>query len=442
MPFMALCTRVFVSILMLAATHLSGASAQPAGDDIVITKKDGKFSGHITAKTFDTYPGIVSDIELRFVWSGIFDQPTEYYQFIWNKSDSVQYAGKLFGRESLSKYPDLQSRFDDLRPSKIELSMNIFFGSHVRALNDYSGQSKVDDRCLHGYEDQYGCGLAFSKTITETPHLMVAAPGKVGDNITPTSPVDNWVGFFETNQLSGDPQAINRKLHDMMRRADTIRVRNLRLVSYSVPTTMVSAIIEEFYKREAEEAEKKLVKEATTYKEDEKSLIDKLSNFFSDDEDESDDFWGGEDDSTGKDSDEDDFWSGEDTEVEQKNEKTDVFWRNSQSDQAVKNSLKKAERNRKLIRTDEIQDCGTLAVYSFDEGYVDANGNWLTPPSKKIRAHFKGWWRGMSSNDERNILEYKYGIGWNQPRAKREFKERCTRQAEAEKRRMGASNAK
>lgn len=208
-------------LLFIVGVYAGATGAQANSPDIVITKKDGKFQGVITAQTFGTYPGIIKDIELRFVWSGIFDQPVEYYQFIWNKSDSVQYGGKLFGRESLGKYPDLQRRFDDLRPGKIELSMGIFFGSQVEALNDYSGQSKVDDRCLQGYEDQYGCGLAFSKTITETPHLMVAAPGKVGDNITPTSPVDNWVGFFETNQLSGEPQAINRKLHDMMRRANT-----------------------------------------------------------------------------------------------------------------------------------------------------------------------------------------------------------------------------
>ncbi|MFC3051814.1 hypothetical protein [Kordiimonas pumila] len=72
--------------------HANAAQSQNRGNDIVIKKKDGKLTSAITAQTSNTYPRLISDIELLFVWSSIVDQPTKYYQFIWNKSDRAPTA--------------------------------------------------------------------------------------------------------------------------------------------------------------------------------------------------------------------------------------------------------------------------------------------------------------------------------------------------------------
>lgn len=361
----------YLATILIIAAHAGLAHAQSRGNDITIEKKDGKFAGSVTAESSTTYPGLISDIEVRFVWSGIFDQPTEYYQFIWNRSGSISYAGATFLRDRLKKYPDLLRRFDDLRPGNIELSVDVVFGEGIN----------LD--CAQGYQSNVGCITSFSKTLTQTPHLMVAASGQVGDNITPTSPADNWLGFFATRHLSGTPEDINRKLHDMMRRADTLRVRNLRLVSYSVPPTTVSEIIEDFYAREAKEAEKKLTEtDPNKDKDEEKGLFDKITGLFKSD-DEKDDFWNGDSDTSEASKDSDGFWNGLDDKAEKNAKKSDNFWNDTQAGQANNNDVQKVKIDLG-IGASEKAGCGRVTYKVYQEGYQDARGNWLTPPRKTV----------------------------------------------------------
>lgn len=401
MPLTSIVKRFFyVAALWVVAAHLGNASVQAADANIVVDKKDGKFSGAISGQP--NYPGLVGNVELRFVWSGMFKQPTEYYQFIWHHSGSVNYAGTTYIRSRFDKYPDLQRRFDQLKPLNVKLSMLVEFGDGINTF------------CAQGYDSGTGCITSFSKTVTSIPHLMVVRSGKVGDNITPSSPVDNWLGFFETGALSGSPEEINNKLLDMMRRADNIRVRNLRVVSYTAPHNQISALIEEYHRREEEEAEKEAEREEAENdagEDDEESIFDKIKDFFSagDDEEEEDDFWSGGSDkepddagsgdddefwSGGKDKDDrsgtakkDDFWNGGKDKGSGDTKKGD-FWSGGKDGEGASSDVKKVSVGTGISGVEKV-GCGNRSIrYSVvQEGYQDARGNWLVPPKKRVVTH-------------------------------------------------------
>lgn len=443
---------LFLVSVAVYATHVY------AQNSTQVQKRDGKFSGAITATTEDTrnttYPNLVGSIELRFVWSGIFDQPTEYYQFVWKPSGRIAYAGATFNRSRLNKYPDLARRFDGLRPRNVKLTMDIVFGDAIN-LN-----------CVQGYASGTGCITRFSKTITEVPHLMVASAGQLGDNITPTSPVDNWLGFFETGALRGDAGTINSKLQGMMRSADSIRVSNLKLVSYEVSPSRVAAIIEEFYKREDEEAEREIAEEeaenSAANEDDGESLFDKVKDFFSGDDDKAeDDFWSGGSDSREKarsaqpESD-DDFWSGGSNKKSKGSTKSSRRTQ-AQNDQVIveKNGVKTASGKILIPYRDwlvrsfkdgvavvsiierssdlSVGDCGKVTGYRSTTGSVNNQGEWIELPYKKVfikrnRSTPKYIWeqvKGMGYSDRKAVLN-----SWHDSckpkfdRAAREFESR------------------
>ena len=368
----------YCTLLCAAMVYASAAYAQ---NSTQVQKRDGKFSGTITATTEDThnstYPNLVGSIELRFVWSGIFDQPTEYYQFVWAPSGHIAYAGATFTRNRLNKYPDLARRFDDLRPRNVKLSMDITVGEGIN-LN-----------CSQGYESGTGCITRFSKTITEVPHLMVASAGQLGDNITPTSPRDNWLGFFETGALRGDAGTINGKLQGMMRSADSIRVSNLKLVSYEVSPSRVADIIEEFYKREEEEAEREIAeKEAennTNNEDDGESLLDKVKGFFSGDDRR-------ENGRSAQPESDDDFWSGGGDKKRSSTSSDSDFWSGSNDSGSKTEDVKKVEVNLGTERQEKIK-CGTVFYTLHSVGYQDANGNWVIPPKKIAHTRYREAWK-------------------------------------------------
>jgi len=386
----------FVALLVIGA-QISGAGVQAADANIVVHKKDSKFTGAISGQP--AYPGLVGSVELRFVWSGMFKQPNEYYQFIWNHSGSVGYAGATYIRSRFDKYPDLQRRFDQLKPLNVKLSMNVEFGDAIN-LN-----------CAQGYRAGTGCITSFRKTVTSIPHLMVVRSGKVGDNISPSSPVDNWLGFFETSALSGSPEEVNRKLRDMMLRANKIRISNLRVESYTAPHNQIAALIEEYHRREEEEAEKEEAGDSGD-EDDEEGIFDKIKGWF-DDDDEDDDFWsGGEDKDDRSGGDDDDFWSGGEDKDDRSGGKPE---KGQQSPRAHKkgNIVKRGSQRGVVSESGETlipfrrwsissYDNGLAEVMSFDNspptlripncgfvassireiGYVDHTGDWVKPPRR------------------------------------------------------------
>lgn len=429
MPLTAQIQRVlyFVALLVIGA-QISSAGVQAADANIIVHKKDGKFTGAISGQP--AYPGLVGNVELRFVWSGIFKQPTEYYQFIWNHSGSVNYAGATYTRNRLDKYPDLQRRFDQLKPQNVKLSMNVEFGDAVN-LN-----------CAQGYRARTGCITSFRKTVTSIPHLMVVRSGKVGDNISPSSPVDNWLGFFETSALSGSPEEVNRKLRDMMLRANKIRVSNLRVESYSPPHNQIAALVEEYHRREEEEAEKEAEREEagdSGGEDDEEGIFDKIKGWF-DDDDEDDDFWSGGEDKDDR--------SGGKPEKGQRSPSDAGKPQTLRPDVEGKTLLRNNLRGVVSVETGEtiipfrdwvivsydksnggtalvlasvrreprqqVGGCGSVLVHHHESGRVDRTGNWISARTKRVSVTTKPA-RGISAqchsrlNQKKRELQRQHG---------------------------------
>ena len=310
-----------VLVAILTASSLAIAADVDYGCDIMIQNEDGRFSGRMSSRYVATGLGLVSSFSLSFEWTALLGEPLEYYLFKWERGHTVSLGGNHLARGELLEYPDLLRRFDNLKPRNVELSMGIAFGSSAQTLS--MPELQVAGECQQGYQVTYGCRSRFSKLVKETPNLMIEEAGVVGDNITPTSPVEGWVDFFNRDgfrDLLDDEgvDAVNKKLYGMMRAADEIRVHNLTLSSYEINEVEFESIHEALIKRRDEERkedelERAKEREERSSADNEDSLTDG-GDSGNDSTASSDDFWNGEENSNSVES---DFWNGEEVNKEE-----------------------------------------------------------------------------------------------------------------------------
>jgi hypothetical protein len=304
-------------VFIFAVSNSSNILAQQFEEDSTIAqKRDGSFSGHIASNVSS---GIIERIYLSFRWSSIFDQPIEYYVNRWEReTSSMQFDCRTFCDttlfvSSLSAYPELLKRLERMRPSKVSIDLEIEVqgadaGQYIDKVNE-------GEECPVGFKNsQHYCTPYFTKTIQETPHLMIVDHGEVGDNITPTSPVNNWLGFFELdslNMIDMDEEAVNKELDAMMRKASALRVGIVGVREEM--SSAFSDLVEDFetcrnpviddsdkpdFCGESDEEEEENEEESK-----EEQIVEEDSSW--DEEAGSDDFWSGNEVSSS----DDDFWN-------------------------------------------------------------------------------------------------------------------------------------
>lgn len=93
--------------------------------------KDLRLTGDINHKIFNDeadndYPkGIMDNFTLGIQWWEFLGEPMEYYSFKWEATQVIQIDfGTFLKRSDLDKYPDLLKRFDNIRPSHLELGLS------------------------------------------------------------------------------------------------------------------------------------------------------------------------------------------------------------------------------------------------------------------------------------------------------------------------------
>ena len=423
-----------------AAAMLFGPSAA-AQTGVAVEKEDGRFVADIEVPgaflSTNTH-GFFESIKLHVQWWGLLGQPVEYYKLKWEIGPLLDLNALIdfddgmihfLRRADLERYPDLVKRYDNLKPVNLELEFSVKLSPDISSVpKDKQRQVEVGssksyffcvDRGRYGNGNRrFDCKDAVAtKTVRETPHLMIVRSGETGDNITPLSP-RNWRSFvdWETpsdvslNQKAATGDEADLYARNSFRGARSIFFGGLRIKSYELPLIEIKAIYEAYLKREAgEEDADEIDREEDDFWSGEETEEEETSN---------DGFWNGEADETNS-QDEADFWAGEDV---QEGKKDDRFWNGetgASGREASDFEIKYVDGKQGVLSADgrtlipfrdwevlsyrsgiakvQRQEFGDgqrckgwdLSTWKTTQGLVDTSGNWLVEPTKTASAYIK-----------------------------------------------------
>lgn len=203
--------------------------------------------------------GFIDSIYLHVELDRLIGQPTEFYGLKWTMGDRVDIplsSGKVisqFALSQLDKYPDLKARFADLRPVDLKLSYKFGLGFND-SMNGLVNQTQ-GLQTPHFYTAQNHADG--KKVISRSPHLIIMGSGQQGTDFIPSSPRD-WASFasWEYGLATNAGQDTNLAAQNTFEQATQMWLSNLKVESVKLPTSQMSAIYEEFQKREKAEEDK------------------------------------------------------------------------------------------------------------------------------------------------------------------------------------------
>ncbi|MFT4661038.1 MAG: hypothetical protein ACI8XB_001309 [Patiriisocius sp.] len=236
--------------------------------------KDLRLTGDINHKIFNDeadndYPkGLMDNFTLGIQWWEFLGEPMEYYSFKWEATQVIQIDfGTFLKRSDLDKYPDLLKRFDNIRPSHLELGL-----SASQDLNSSYRNIKYN---------------------LEDWQILYTKAGVQSKNLSPGSP-ETWNEFWkwdsdmqknyniETEKfktLSEEEQKkITRELRTKFRQCTSLNV-SVYIEDIKWPKSEINGIYEAYLQyekgekepsplEEVKEAEKEIAKETTYTKDD------------------------------------------------------------------------------------------------------------------------------------------------------------------------------
>jgi hypothetical protein len=236
--------------------------------------KDLRLTGDINHKIFNDeadndYPkGLMDNFTLGVQWWEFLGEPMEYYSFKWEATQVIQIDfGTFLKRSDLDKYPNLLKRFDNIRPSHLELGL-----SASQDLNSSYGNIKYN---------------------LEDWQILYTKAGVLSKNLSPGSP-ETWNEFWkwdwdmqknyniETEKfktLSEEEQKkITSKLRTKFRQCTSLNV-SVYIKDIKWPKSEINGIYEAYLQyekgekkpsplEEVKEAEKEIAKETTYTKDD------------------------------------------------------------------------------------------------------------------------------------------------------------------------------
>jgi hypothetical protein len=225
--------------------------------------------------------GFIDSIYLHVELDRLIGQPTEFYGLKWMRGDRVDIplsSGKVisqFALSQLDKYPDLKARFADLRPVDLKLSYKFGLGFND-SMNGLVNQTQ-GLQTPHFYTAQNHADG--KKVISRSPHLIIMGSGQQGTDFIPSSPRD-WASFanWEYGLATKAGQNTNLAAQNTFEQATQMWLSELTVESIELPVSQMSAIYEEFQRREqAKEEEEKAEAEAKRAEQIEKSAEAKLA---------------------------------------------------------------------------------------------------------------------------------------------------------------------
>lgn len=247
---------VSISLYLVLAVF-AAMPAEAQGDANVADKENGRFTANLRSYAdLDTVShDMIDHIEMDIHWWGLLGQPVYIYGFKFVPTGHYKLPdGRRITREQFSEYPDLQSRFDDLRPSQVEVAFDIEITPRSTGglLTGSTGQLATPN--YYGSDQSYYANGA-TGTVT-TSSFLTGRPNQMMQDLSPGSPRE-WRDFVSwrgaTARSSDTSELENIRAQNTLREAQRIEFSNLRITKITPPDATAESILDEFIRREEKE---------------------------------------------------------------------------------------------------------------------------------------------------------------------------------------------
>ncbi len=256
----------FLFIFLSISTHFF---AQNMVMDVPKTN-DGRYITQVNASESDVRltdrSGLVSEMTLGIEWWTLLNEPIEKYLFRWKRGSSVfSNAHTLYLSESkLQKYPDLLTRYKQLKPQYIKLEIGVWLKHDdiyksdnqaiFKSLPDClkkSSYAQISGKTFYEMESDYG-----TRTINSNGHFYISKSGATGDDLSPGSPKD-WSEFIKYTC------SIDNRVGLALFKSSNTASFSLRVLEIKVPEKEINAIAKAYLERENPEESKEEEKQET-----------------------------------------------------------------------------------------------------------------------------------------------------------------------------------
>ncbi len=248
----------FVSLVLTGLfVFLVGLNIAYANDTVIAEKKEGKFYATILPQNAFNFAGgteksagFVASAELDLTWWWLFREPVYYHTLRWTLKEAinVELYGRsqvILDRRDLLPYPDLLARYDDLKPSHMEITVDVTLRA-MALIKPVSGYGTFFD----------GGHFRYSKRIKDI-ELMVVRSGQDGENMSPGTPPD---GFREFTSYAVEPDVglgyglskkdIEHKLASTFINTGKVEFHNARISEIQIPNKEIKSIYDTLMYRE------------------------------------------------------------------------------------------------------------------------------------------------------------------------------------------------
>ena len=164
----------FLVFILFNCSFFSFSHAQIWGEQFTVLKKNNRFIGKLNLHLYPKHQSFMKSTELQVEWWGLSGSPIYYYKFKWQIQENINFFDPEHGnvslrRSELQKYPDLVKRFDDLRPTDIEITFKVKLERNVQ--NKLFLSDELDGLSRITYF-QYA-KFEYDKTLRHVPHIMI-----------------------------------------------------------------------------------------------------------------------------------------------------------------------------------------------------------------------------------------------------------------------------
>ncbi|OAB81435.1 hypothetical protein [Cochleicola gelatinilyticus] len=344
---------LFLSLISVSAFSQDKTIAYRNADNEFIGKFSSKENTAPLPPPSETFHFLKS-YSLNIRWRTYMGEPLERYKFNWERSDG--YTIKVDGikrsikSEDLKEYPDLLKRFEEIRPTRVDLKL---YGTAGGRTKDELGAFSVGKITIPSEQTVNFVSYTY---IVKDDDLLIGRSGYSRSQWVDSAPETwneflNWTGGFKsfnipTNEFKRLPSEDQSK-----------RIKDIKSIWKQINAIQMQGEIENIEWPELEMIN--IIKTYDRYKNKKKSKKTESD----------DDFWNGEDEKVTKKTENDDFWSGE----SKKNTTVD-FWSGKGSTEEevnVQKSIATATGNQYIGQKEVLTKRITISYY--DHGEIDGD---------------------------------------------------------------------
>ena len=252
--------QIYVVIIILLFVSLNLRSQTTV---TVEKTEDERFIAQVDASKTDIQlldrSNLVKELTLGIEWWTLLKEPVEKYLFRWKKGSSVWSQKHMISinEKNLGRYPDLLKKFQGLKPSFIEIQIDVWldFGDNYaqknqqffKSLPDCLGSSRyaqISGKTFYEMKSNYG-----HRTIDSKVKFLISKAGATGNDLVPGSPKD-WSEFIQFGTCTVDDET-GYQIFKHAQKATFM----LKILDIEVPQERIDKLAEAYLKKEKGEEE-------------------------------------------------------------------------------------------------------------------------------------------------------------------------------------------